>query len=170
MLKVASHLVPNVPRLLVAGINTHAYTHTCLYNLTPQRAVLRFKYIQFFTVRTTITVFSLDSEAGPYLCVSNTHTQTCTVWQCSFCAFVFAEPVWSCYTTRRTETLWVVWILVCLHTAVALDCPAPARMNWLAKLQALWMSWLYLSNVEHTVCLSVPFENEVWNATNVNQN
>lgn len=62
-------------------------------------------------------------------------------------------------------------VFMSLHAAGASDYPAPAKMNWLAKLQAfLNVMAIFIQCETHCVSLSVPFENGVWNATNVNQN
>lgn len=57
------------------------------------------------------------------------------------------QPTILKHFVHLSSVLWVYTLLG--HLIVQ----APAKMNWLAKLQALWMSWLYLSSARHTVCL-----------------
>lgn len=68
-------------------------------------------------VRTTITVFSLDSEAGPYLCVSKYMHAQCSYapFLCVSCVFDLADSICSSYKTHHTETLFI-WIWCCEFT------------------------------------------------------
>lgn len=138
---------------IVGGcINTHTHAHTLLYNLTPRSSG-----------------WNLLCGLGTYDFYGENENQCVFPWlrgrpvlvgvqsDCTLCVCL----VYVIWLSQSMSLMQPITLQLCsfelgfviLHTAGASDCPAPANMNWLAKLQALWMSWLYLSSARHTVCL-----------------
>ena len=167
MLRDPSHLVPNMPWLLVACVNAHTSTHAP-HNLKPQSGrwnlLCGWSTHSFYGENDNRTVFprlrGRPIPAGVSEWVHNIHPQVCVLSSWANLYLLCDPPYWDVsapfceYTDCRG-----VWLSCACQNELTSQTTGP--LNVTAK---------FIRCETHCVSLSVPFENEVWNATNVNQN
>ena len=158
MLRDPSHLVPNMPWLLVACVNAHTSTHAP-HNLKPQSGVWNllcgWSTHGFHGENDNRRVFPRLGGRPVPAGVSACMTFICKCVCVCVCVYVCVLSSWVNLYLLCNPPYWDVSAPFCEYTdlpgrLIVLRLP---KMNWQAKLQALLMSWLNLSDARHTVCL-----------------